>query len=72
MFSARTKIEYGKQQQSAPSVAQLEASIKALFADLDPVESLGVVYGLFQSLRPWFDETIAAHSWRQHQKTAQR
>jgi predicted DNA-binding transcriptional regulator AlpA len=35
-------------------------SMKALVADLDPIEALGVVYGLFDVLQPMIDETIAA------------
>jgi hypothetical protein len=67
--SAQTKVVYGAVRQAteeeaavvcAARVAQLEASIKALFADLNPIRSLGVAYGLFTSLRPWSGKTIAA------------
>jgi hypothetical protein len=30
-------------------------------ADLDPIEALGVVYGLFEVLQPMIDETITKH-----------
>jgi hypothetical protein len=35
--------------------------MRALVADLDPIEALGVAYGLFEVLLPMIDETITKH-----------
>jgi hypothetical protein len=45
----------------AASSMQVVDSMRALVADLDPIEALAVVYGLFEVLQPMIDETITKH-----------